>query len=84
MTDCNFVEKAIQLVKQATEADQKGDYKEAFRLYSLSVEYFLTALKCILSLFPTFVFFFVVGVLNSSFHSHNKGFLFFFFLLFLM
>jgi vacuolar protein-sorting-associated protein 4 len=46
MADCNFLEKAIQLVKQASEADEKENYKEAFRLYSLSLEYFLTALKC--------------------------------------
>jgi hypothetical protein len=70
MADCNFLEKAIQLVKQASEADEKENYKEAFRLYSLSLEYFLAALKCTtflgflfrldfqFSLFPCFFLFF--------------------------
>ncbi len=46
MADCNFLQKAIQIVTQATEADSKKEYAEAFRLYQLSLEYFMTALKC--------------------------------------
>jgi len=45
MADCNFLQKAIGLVQQATEKDAAKDYAEAFRLYSLSLEYFMTALK---------------------------------------
>uniref|UniRef100_A0A6B2L4H4 vesicle-fusing ATPase n=1 Tax=Arcella intermedia TaxID=1963864 RepID=A0A6B2L4H4_9EUKA len=37
--------KAIELVKQATEHDSGQNYKEAFRLYQLSLDYFLAALK---------------------------------------
>lgn len=46
MGDFNFLQKAIALVSQATEEDNKKNYEEAFRLYSLSLEYFMTALKC--------------------------------------
>jgi vacuolar protein-sorting-associated protein 4 len=45
MSTCNFLQKAIEFVKQAADEDQKQNYKEAFRLYSLSLEYFLTAMK---------------------------------------
>ena len=46
MADANFLQKAIALVQQATEKDAAKDYAEAFRLYQLSLEYFMTALKC--------------------------------------
>jgi len=45
MADCNFLQKAIQIVQQATEKDAAKDYAEAFRLYQLSLDYFMTALK---------------------------------------
>jgi len=41
----DFLTKAISLVQQATEKDNAKDYPEAFRLYQLSLEYFMTALK---------------------------------------
>lgn len=43
----NFLQTAIQIVTQATEADQAQKYDEAFRLYQLSLQYFQTALKCV-------------------------------------
>jgi len=43
MTD--FVQKAITLVTQATEADRRKDYEEALRLYQQALDYFMTALK---------------------------------------
>jgi vacuolar protein-sorting-associated protein 4 len=46
MANCNFLNKAIEHVKKAAEEDKAQNYKEAFRLYNLSLEYFLTALKC--------------------------------------
>eukprot|EP01097_Dermamoeba_algensis_P010667 TRINITY_DN795_c0_g1_i4.p1 TRINITY_DN795_c0_g1~~TRINITY_DN795_c0_g1_i4.p1 ORF type:complete len:438 (-),score=66.28 TRINITY_DN795_c0_g1_i4:570-1883(-) len=45
MADCNFLQKAIQIVTQATEEDKNKNYDEAFRLYNLSLDYFMTALK---------------------------------------
>jgi vacuolar protein-sorting-associated protein 4 len=45
MSTVNFLTKAIELVRQATEQDTAKNYKEAFRLYQLSLEYFLAALK---------------------------------------
>lgn len=45
MSDTNFLQKAISLVQQATEKDTAKEYAEAFRLYQLSLEYFMTALK---------------------------------------
>lgn len=41
----NFLQTAIQIVTQATEADQAQKFDEAFRLYQLSLQYFKTALK---------------------------------------
>jgi len=41
----NFLQTAIQIVTQATEADQAQKYDEAFKLYQLSLQYFQTALK---------------------------------------
>jgi vacuolar protein-sorting-associated protein 4 len=42
----NLLQKAITIVTQATEADTRKEYAEAFRLYQLALEYFMTALKC--------------------------------------
>ncbi len=47
MSTVNFLPKAIEHVKKAADEDKAGNYKEAFRLYSLSLEYFMTAMKCI-------------------------------------
>ncbi|KAL6779965.1 VPS4 [Auxenochlorella protothecoides x Auxenochlorella symbiontica] len=41
----NFKEKAIELVKQATEEDNAGNYQKAFQLYMASLDYFTTHLK---------------------------------------
>jgi vacuolar protein-sorting-associated protein 4 len=43
----NFLPKAIALVQQATEKDNAKEYEEALRLYQISLEYFMTALKCL-------------------------------------
>jgi vacuolar protein-sorting-associated protein 4 len=45
MANCNFLSKAIEHVKKATEEDKAQNYQEALRLYKLSLEYFLTAVK---------------------------------------
>ncbi|PRP78981.1 hypothetical protein PROFUN_11446 [Planoprotostelium fungivorum] len=45
MTDGNFLQRAITLVQQATEKDNAKEYPEALRLYQLSLEYFMTAIK---------------------------------------
>jgi vacuolar protein-sorting-associated protein 4 len=45
MADPNFLQKAISIVTKATEADSGGNFEEAFRLYLLSLQYFMTALK---------------------------------------
>eukprot|EP01132_Coremiostelium_polycephalum_P007913 gene7913-9739_t len=45
MGDVNFLQKAIQIVQQATEQDNAKNYAEAHRLYILSLEWFTTALK---------------------------------------
>ena len=33
-------------MNQATEADHKENYEEAFKLYERSLEYFMMAMKC--------------------------------------
>jgi vacuolar protein-sorting-associated protein 4 len=46
MSDVNFLEKAIQYVKQARDEDEKENYQEAYKLYLLSLDYFMMTLKC--------------------------------------
>ncbi|KAL3901137.1 MAG: hypothetical protein SGCHY_000830 [Lobulomycetales sp.] len=41
----NFLEKAIEIVRRATEEDGKGNFEEAYKLYSTALEYFMTAIK---------------------------------------
>jgi vacuolar protein-sorting-associated protein 4 len=48
MSDVNFLEKAIQYVKQARDEDEKENYAEAYKLYLLSLDYFMMTLKCML------------------------------------
>ncbi|KAL6053221.1 Vacuolar protein sorting-associated protein 4 [Balamuthia mandrillaris] len=45
MGDATLLSKAISIVTQATEHDVKNEYAEAFRLYQLALDYFMTALK---------------------------------------
>lgn len=35
-------------IRRATEEDGKGNFEEAYKLYSTALEYFMTAIKCIL------------------------------------
>ena len=42
---CLF-QKAIELVKKATDADNAENYEEALHLYEHAIDYFLHALKC--------------------------------------
>lgn len=43
----DFLNKAIEIVKKATEADAAGQYEEAYKLYQNSLDYFMTAMKCL-------------------------------------
>ncbi|EGC37961.1 hypothetical protein DICPUDRAFT_46137 [Dictyostelium purpureum] len=45
MGDVNFLQKAIQIVQQATEQDNAKNYAEAHKLYIQSLDWFTTALK---------------------------------------
>ncbi|ORY00941.1 AAA-domain-containing protein [Basidiobolus meristosporus CBS 931.73] len=45
MANCDFLGKAIEIVKKATEEDGKGNYEEAYKLYQNSLDYFMTAMK---------------------------------------
>lgn len=40
------LQKAIDLVKKATEADNAEKYEEALHFYEHAIDYFLHALKC--------------------------------------
>ena len=46
LCDYSNVQKAIDLVKKATEADNEQKYEEALHLYEHAIDYFLHALKC--------------------------------------
>lgn len=41
-----FIQKAIDLVKKATDADNAEKYDEALNYYQHAIDYFLHALKC--------------------------------------
>ncbi|KAH9263343.1 hypothetical protein BASA83_013280 [Batrachochytrium salamandrivorans] len=45
MAGVDFLGKAIEIVKRATEEDGKGNFEEAYKLYTNSLEYFMTAMK---------------------------------------
>ncbi|KAI9097183.1 P-loop containing nucleoside triphosphate hydrolase protein [Phlyctochytrium arcticum] len=45
MANCDFLGKAIDIVKKATDEDGKGNFAEAYKLYQNSLEYFMTAMK---------------------------------------
>jgi vacuolar protein-sorting-associated protein 4 len=45
MSQVDFLGKAIEIVKQATEQDSLGNFEEAYKLYQNSLEYFMTAMK---------------------------------------
>ena len=40
-----FIPQAVEIVKQAIEADSAGEYEKALPLYRRSLEYFMTGLK---------------------------------------
>jgi vacuolar protein-sorting-associated protein 4 len=46
MSGVNFIQKATEIVQQATEKDKASQYEEALRLYQHGLEYFMTAIKC--------------------------------------
>ena len=46
LTSLFVPQKAIELVKKATDADQEQKYEEALPLYEHAIDYFLHALKC--------------------------------------
>lgn len=48
--DCNFLQKAIDIVTEATKKDNNKEYEEAYRLYRQALEHFMLALKCINSM----------------------------------
>ncbi|PWN41144.1 putative VPS4-vacuolar sorting protein [Ceraceosorus guamensis] len=45
MANANFLDKAVEMVKEAIELDQGQKYAEAYRQYMNSLDYFLMALK---------------------------------------
>eukprot|EP00842_Homolaphlyctis_polyrhiza_P004277 jgi/Hompol1/4850/HPOL_001650-RA len=45
MANIDFLGKAIEIVKKATEEDAKGNFDEAYKLYTNSLDYFMTAMK---------------------------------------
>ena len=45
MREVDFLTKAVNIAKQATEADAANRLEEAYRLYDTTIEYFMTAMK---------------------------------------
>lgn len=56
MREVDFLTKAVNLARQATEADSAGHSEEAYRLYDTAIEYFLTAIKCMQLFFDALMF----------------------------
>ncbi|KAJ3122716.1 Vacuolar protein sorting-associated protein 4, partial [Nowakowskiella sp. JEL0407] len=46
MATGDFLSKAIDIVKKATEEDANENFEEAYKLYSHALDYFVTAMKC--------------------------------------
>ncbi|CAG8442795.1 1829_t:CDS:2 [Diversispora eburnea] len=45
MTSVDFLGKAIEIVKKATEEDNNRNYEQAYKYYSNALDYFMTAIK---------------------------------------
>ncbi|KAG9288915.1 hypothetical protein G9A89_019537 [Geosiphon pyriformis] len=45
MANCDFLGKAIEIVKKATEEDAKGNYDQAYKYYQNALDYFMMAMK---------------------------------------
>ncbi|KAL1923062.1 uncharacterized protein VTP21DRAFT_9438 [Calcarisporiella thermophila] len=45
MANVDFLGKAIEIVKRATDEDNKANYEEAYKLYKNALEYFMLAMK---------------------------------------
>jgi vacuolar protein-sorting-associated protein 4 len=48
MATADFLQKAIDIVTKAIEADSAGRYDEAYKQYFSGLEYFMMAVKCML------------------------------------
>ncbi|KAG5459277.1 MAG: vacuolar protein sorting-associated protein 4A [Olpidium bornovanus] len=45
MANIDFLGKAIEIVKKATDEDAKGNYEDAYKFYQNALDYFMTAMK---------------------------------------
>lgn len=45
-TASDAAQKAIDIVRRATEEDTRGNYEEAYKLYKNALEYFMADVKC--------------------------------------
>lgn len=45
MTDANFIDKALVIIKDAVAADNADQHEQALKLYTSALEYFMTGLK---------------------------------------
>ncbi|CAG8571537.1 740_t:CDS:2 [Funneliformis mosseae] len=45
MANCNFIDKAVEIIKKATDEDSKGEYEQAYKNYNNALDYFMKALK---------------------------------------
>jgi vacuolar protein-sorting-associated protein 4 len=46
MATADFLQKAIDIVQKAIEADNGGRYDEAYKQYFNGLDYFMMAIKC--------------------------------------
>lgn len=46
MATADFLQKAIDIVQKAIEADNAGRYDEAYKQYFNGLDYFMMAIKC--------------------------------------
>lgn len=46
MSTIDFLQKALDLIKEAIDADNGGRYKDAYDLYFKGLDYYMLAIKC--------------------------------------
>lgn len=57
MSTIDFLQKALDLIKEAIDADNAARYKEAYDLYFKGLDYYMLAIKCeLFDLFSPFTF----------------------------
>lgn len=61
MSTIDFLQKALDLIKEAIDADNGGRYKDAYDLYFKGLDYYMLAIKCKSFVFCFFLEYAIMG-----------------------